>query len=336
VGDWVEIKSAEEIFATLDDRGRLDALPFMPEMLQYCGKRFQVFRSAHKTCDTIESYKGRRIENTVHLEGLRCGLRCDGKAHGGCQAACLLFWKEAWLRPVTGAGVKEQEDPGRRDPGASGGSAAETSWVAEVLNRATRKPAENGNVEAEHYSCQATELLRATKPLRWWEPGPYLRDLTSGNMKVVPMVRFMAIAAFNTVMRWLWRGKPFDVYPHPYLRGMAGEKTPTDRLNLQPGELVEVKSKDEIMRTLNSRLRNRGLSFDVEAAAYCGKIFRVRDRVERIINEKTGAMMRLSSDCIVLEGASCSGCYSNNRLFCPRSIYPFWREIWLRRVDGKG
>ena len=22
------------------------------------------------------------------------------KAYGGCQAACLIFWKEAWLKPV--------------------------------------------------------------------------------------------------------------------------------------------------------------------------------------------------------------------------------------------
>ena len=39
-GDWVEVKSAKEILATLDDKGRLDHLPFMPEMLQFCGKRF--------------------------------------------------------------------------------------------------------------------------------------------------------------------------------------------------------------------------------------------------------------------------------------------------------
>ena len=52
-GDWVEVRSAAEILATLDERGRLDALPFMPEMLQYCGRRFRVFKSAHKTCDTL-------------------------------------------------------------------------------------------------------------------------------------------------------------------------------------------------------------------------------------------------------------------------------------------
>jgi len=75
-GDWVEVRSVEEILATLDDLGSLDGLPFMPEMLQYCGRRFQVFKSAHKTCDTIATYRNRRMNNAVHLEG----LRCDGAA----------------------------------------------------------------------------------------------------------------------------------------------------------------------------------------------------------------------------------------------------------------
>jgi hypothetical protein len=36
------------------------------------------------------------MENAVHLTG----VRCDGQAHGGCQAGCLIYWKEAWLKRV--------------------------------------------------------------------------------------------------------------------------------------------------------------------------------------------------------------------------------------------
>src|SRR5262245_31670104 len=96
VGDLVEIRSESEILATLDEAGTLDALPFMPEMLKYCGQRVRVYKRADKTCDTIEYSGSRRMLNTVHLEG----LRCNGSAHGGCQAGCLLFWKEAWLLRV--------------------------------------------------------------------------------------------------------------------------------------------------------------------------------------------------------------------------------------------
>src|ERR1700752_1335419 len=96
-GEWVQVRSAQEILATLDQRQSLDGLPFMPEMLEYCGKSFRVYKSAHKTCDTVREYVIRRMHATVHLEE----LRCDGGAHDGCQAGCLLFWKEAWLKRTT-------------------------------------------------------------------------------------------------------------------------------------------------------------------------------------------------------------------------------------------
>src|ERR1700759_2524294 len=95
-GDWVEVRSKDEILATLDKNGRLEGLPFMPQMLGYCGQKFQVYKRAHKACDTVSGrYNNRGIPDGVHL-----GLRCDGKAFDGCQAACLLVWKEAWLKRV--------------------------------------------------------------------------------------------------------------------------------------------------------------------------------------------------------------------------------------------
>ena len=53
VGDWVEIKSKDEILSILDQKGQLEGLPFMPEMFEFCGKRFPVHKRAHKTCDTV-------------------------------------------------------------------------------------------------------------------------------------------------------------------------------------------------------------------------------------------------------------------------------------------
>src|SRR5712664_1248380 len=97
VGDWVEVRSKGEILRTLDGNGQLDGMPFMPEMFEFCGKRFQVYKRAHKTCDTVFPVRGRRVADAVHLE-----TRCSGLAHGGCHASCLLFWKTEWLRPLNG------------------------------------------------------------------------------------------------------------------------------------------------------------------------------------------------------------------------------------------
>ena len=59
-GDWIEVKSKDEILATLDKNGRLEQMPFMPQMFQYCGRRFMVQKSAHKTCDPVYTMTARR------------------------------------------------------------------------------------------------------------------------------------------------------------------------------------------------------------------------------------------------------------------------------------
>jgi hypothetical protein len=95
-GQLVEVRSKEEILLTLDSNGRVQEMPFMPEMFRYCGRRFRVYKRAHKTCDFVNKTGIRKLPSAVHLEG----LRCDGSAHGGCQAECMFFWKDAWLKRV--------------------------------------------------------------------------------------------------------------------------------------------------------------------------------------------------------------------------------------------
>ena len=110
-GEWVIVRSRREILQTLDKDGRLQGLPFMPEMFEACGRRFRVFKRAHKTCDPPSGLHGRRMPSTVHLEG----FRCNGAAHGGCEAKCLVFWKEAWLKRADGDNAGDGDQPGRID-----------------------------------------------------------------------------------------------------------------------------------------------------------------------------------------------------------------------------
>ena len=56
-------------------------------------------------------------------------------------------------------------------------------------------------------------------------------------------------------------------------------------------------------------------------------------RVERIISERTGEMLHLKNDCIMLEGIVCTGERAPGMWFCHRDSYPFWREAWLKRVE---
>ena len=320
VGEWVEVKSAAEIIATLDPTGCLDGLPFMPEMLQFCGRRFKVYKSAHKTCDTIKDYVIRRMDATVHLGE----LRCDGSGHEGCQAGCLLYWKTAWLSPVA---PPEGESPA---PGEGAGVAQSPAWAALVPTTRVR---DQDPVAEPRYRCQATEVLAATREVRRrerWNPRFYFEDVTSGNVSLGTFFRYGLLAVLNAfVARW-WNRRLTHV------RGAVVSKTPTVALDLQPGELVQVRSKREIEQTIDANKKNRGLFFDVEMLPYCENgTFSVRSRVDRIIDEKTGRLIKLPNPCLILDGATCSGLHSASRMFCPRHVYPFWREIWLKRVpDG--
>jgi hypothetical protein len=336
IGELVEVRSEREILATLDERGRLDSLPFMPEMLQYCGKRFRVYKLALKACDSISNTGMYRMDNAVHL----AGTRCDGQAHGGCLAACLLYWKEAWLKrvdPEEPAAAAPSEEPGGEaaDVAEAGADAPAPRCTLDLLMRATH--AETADPDGEEvYACQATEMPKAaSKHISAWDVRQYVRDVTSGNARTLPMLRSLLIMTYNKYQKVSKRllPKPLLINGGQSFRFVSGPldgTTPKEILNLQPGELVEIKSKEEIIATLDKTGHNRGLRFDVEELKYCGTRARVLRRVNRIVDENTGKMLRLPNDCVILEGVICPGDYHQ---YCPRSIYPFWREIWLRRVE---
>ena len=103
------------------------------------------------------------MHDTVYLDD----LRCDGSGHGGCQAGCLLYWKEAWLRRVEvhpGAApcptrlARARSALPRRDANGAGGTASEEVW-----------------------RCQATEAFKASEPLKTSNLAQYWRELTNGN-----------------------------------------------------------------------------------------------------------------------------------------------------------
>ena len=79
---------------------------------------------------------------------------------------------------------------------------------------------------------------------------------------------------------------------------------------------------------------NRGMRYDMEMSQYAGERHRVQMRVERLINEQTGKMIPMKTPCIQLEDIYCRATCTEKRLGCPRASNTYWREIWLRRVDG--
>ena len=207
-GDWVEILPAAEILQTLDSALTVDGLPFMPEMLSFCGGRFRVAMRAERTCVYPPQRPLRRLQDCVVLEG----LRCDGSSHGGCQLGCMTLWKEAWLRPVESDG--RQQVLGHDNPVPPLGT--------------TRDPS------GEVYFCQATELPNATAPGDpVWSPSQYLRFLRVRTFTPQELVGMFARPPLRRMARILG----------PSRRPAAPGADQRGALGLRPGELIEVRSR---------------------------------------------------------------------------------------------
>jgi hypothetical protein len=327
-GDWVVVRSQEEILATLDANCRLDGLIFQPEMLALCGQRLRVAKSAHKTCDSsVHNTGGRRMHDTVHLEGARCA----GEQHDGCQADCVFFWKEAWLRRADGASPQVRRmDSGRTE---------------DDVMRARFAP--HSDPQDPTWVCQTTSVYEASEPLAWWDVRQYIRDVSSGNHGAWHMARLLLLSAYRKLvhigvgyrfwiaaydkMQRLRGGKPY-----PEIQGQIanGQPTPAQSLELQAGDWVEVRSPAEIAATITKNGFNRGMRHDPEMLKYCNERFRVEARVHKLIHEKTGKMAVMKTPCIRLQNVYCRAEITETRLGCPRASSTYWREIWLKRVDG--
>lgn len=337
-GDIVQVRTKDEILATLDRNGCIDGMPFMPEMLQYCGQHFRVGSVAHKTCDPIRKPWARRLNASVHLDG----LRCDGSAHDGCQAECNLFWKDIWLTPVG----KNTSSATKSMPGLNDQSSA--SDLESILLNNTRSfiDTEDGNTI---YTCQATMLFKATKALAWWDIRQYILDVVTGNYSAGRVIRVLFLATLRWLLLYVPCGyrlfKRFHDWAHyrltgrgsPSLNGQIPDRTPTPsgKLYLTSGEYVRIRTQQEIEQTVNKHGKNRGLGFDPEEMApFCGRVVKVRKSVTKIVDEGTGKMLQMKEPCIMLEGVTCRGEYASFRLNCPRAIPSYWREIWLERVKN--
>src|SRR5262245_4054852 len=208
-GDWVEGKGPAEIAQTLDSEGLLDGFPFMPEMMEFCRKRFRVLRRAEKTCvelPGVRVYKMREfLNNDVVLLELP---RCSGASHDGCQRSCVLFWKEQWLRKTTDDGP---------------GDFADQSGQADL--RARLKTMRNDG----RYLCQSTALADATQPMtRARVVLKCFYDVFSKSRGVLEMAKYILVP----LLAYL-RAK----FPHPLPTGNLN-RTPVEKLDLQPGEWV--------------------------------------------------------------------------------------------------
>ncbi|MBN1464471.1 hypothetical protein JXA02_01830 [candidate division KSB1 bacterium] len=98
-GDLVQVLSREEIGRLLNEKNETQGLAFLPEMEKFCGVQARVMRRVNYMFDERARVM-RKIKNVVLLEGVICSGEGMFSAEG-CDRACFLFWKEAWLKKIS-------------------------------------------------------------------------------------------------------------------------------------------------------------------------------------------------------------------------------------------
>src|SRR5438552_14608331 len=198
-----------------------------------------------------------RTDDVVLLDG----LRCSGAEHDGCQKACMIFWREAWLSKVEDT-VSSQET--RRDPQST---LSHIDSDGREKLRARLKTLSGPKT----YFCQASELLNATNELSRWERfGKSFSEVHAGNCSSLEMAQRIGIWVFWRIRR---------VFLGAYARG-TNKSTAAGGINLQPGAWVEVEPMESITETLNESAHNRGLYFTPAMRVLCGEQHRVEKKVD--------------------------------------------------------
>lgn len=100
--------------------------------------------------------------------------------------------------------------------------------------------------------------------------------------------------------------------------------------SLKAGDLVRVRSREEIEATLSEWKELKGCMFMLEMWQYCGTTQRVLKPVERFVDERD-LRVKKCKGIVLLEGVICQGtAYSEG---CDHSCFFFWREEWLEKID---
>lgn len=122
-----------------------------------------------------------------------------------------------------------------------------------------------------------------------------------------------------------------------WLRKSAGRSsvpsvpsTNSKATTLKAGDLVCVRSSEEIQATLNSWQELKGCLFFQDMWQYCGTTQRVLKPVERFVDERDYRVKK-ARGLILLEGLICDGTPDYGR--CDRACFYFWREEWLEKID---
>lgn len=100
-GEWVQVRSFDEIEGTLDRWRQLKGCGFIEGMESYCGTKQRVLKPVKRFVDERD-YHVKHSSDLYILDGLMCQ---GTEAYGKCDRSCLFFWRGEWLSKENGVTV---------------------------------------------------------------------------------------------------------------------------------------------------------------------------------------------------------------------------------------
>jgi hypothetical protein len=174
----------------------------------------------------------------------------------------------------------------------------------------------------EPYECQVPCLESMSEGLADLGPRPLRKRVgTVVRRYLSPSTRQRIKRVSNRFLDWIHVGN-----------GTSGvSPSPITGTPLNAGDLVRVRSRDEIKATLDHWGSLKGCSFMPEMWPYCDTTQRVLKPMNHFFDERDYKLRR-TRGIILLEGTICQG----TALFgqCDRACFFFWREEWLEKVEA--
>lgn len=176
----------------------------------------------------------------------------------------------------------------------------------------------------EQIGCQIEGLDRIPDPNAEVLQPPLARRMS---LKVArrlnPRIKWTILERVDHLVTWFSTRTGRSVKPAAF----APRATATV---LKTGDLVRVRSKEEVEATLNIWRQLKGCGFMEEMEPYCGTTQWVLKPVKRFLDERDYTIKKCQG-IVLLEGLMCQGTEAFGP--CDRSCYYFWREEWLEKID---
>lgn len=141
--------------------------------------------------------------------------------------------------------------------------------------------------------------------------------------------RLLAVPWNSYAKKWLKRAYYAVMQWREDLAQQAVAKDFAPTIPFVQGDLVRVRSREEIFSTLDPFKELKGCAFLPDMYEYCGTQQRVLKSMRYFMDERDYKLKKVRG-VILLENVICSGTPTFGE--CDRCCFLFWREEWLEKI----